>query len=227
MLPHLQRATQTRATLAALNSLGWSLLDAFELLPSGVLLLDSRGTILFSNKEARRILRQCDGIECRKGQLVGSCRLPTLSLDTGAQATNPVARANRSDWGGIILVPRPSGRAPYLVVVAPLRSESAVEAGDDPALPAIAVVFVHDAAEERTDEHELLRSEFGLTGAEAQVAMHIASGLRVQDIADLRSVKPNTIRSQLKSIFHKTHTHRQSQLGALIASLGSTGGERS
>ena len=61
---------------------------------------------------------------------------------------------------------------------------------------------------------------FGLTAAEAQVAIDIAAGRSVEDIAASRSVTRNTVRSQLKSIFDKTNTHRQLQLATLVAGLG-------
>ena len=61
-----------------------------------------------------------------------------------------------------------------------------------------------------------LGSMFDLTPAEAKVAVSLVEGQDLQKIATDRHVSPETIRSQLKSIFAKTGTHRQSDLVALL-----------
>jgi DNA-binding CsgD family transcriptional regulator len=64
-----------------------------------------------------------------------------------------------------------------------------------------------------------LRSAFGLTRREARVASALATGMRLQDVAAAHGVGMGTVRSQLKSIFMKTGTNRQSELVALLARL--------
>ncbi|MER9940000.1 helix-turn-helix transcriptional regulator [Mesorhizobium sp. M0088] len=46
--------------------------------------------------------------------------------------------------------------------------------------------------------------------------MAIAQGISLRDHADSRDVSIHTVRAQLKSVFAKTETRRQSQLAALI-----------
>jgi DNA-binding CsgD family transcriptional regulator len=60
---------------------------------------------------------------------------------------------------------------------------------------------------------------YGLTLAEAGIALSIAQGLDVDMIARSRRVSPDTVRTQLKSILAKTGTHRQSELASLLLSL--------
>ncbi|KAF0676909.1 helix-turn-helix transcriptional regulator [Profundibacterium mesophilum] len=59
----------------------------------------------------------------------------------------------------------------------------------------------------------------GLTGAEGEVAFALYSGRGTDEIAQARGVGPGTVRNQLKSIFVKTGTGRQSELVSLIAAL--------
>ncbi|MDP9083088.1 MAG: helix-turn-helix transcriptional regulator, partial [Pseudomonadota bacterium] len=61
-----------------------------------------------------------------------------------------------------------------------------------------------------------LGSMFDLTPAEAKVAVGLVEGHDLQRIAMVHHVSIETIRSQLKSIFVKTGTHRQSDLVALL-----------
>jgi DNA-binding CsgD family transcriptional regulator len=60
---------------------------------------------------------------------------------------------------------------------------------------------------------------FGLTAAEVRVASIIARGISPDHAADELGVARTTVRNQLKSIFGKTDTHRQSELVALLSRL--------
>ena len=53
---------------------------------------------------------------------------------------------------------------------------------------------------------ETFKSAYGLTDAELQVAILLAKGVKARDIAGLRSVSDQTVRSQIKSIKVKTFT---------------------
>lgn len=63
-----------------------------------------------------------------------------------------------------------------------------------------------------------LRAEFGLTKAEARLALHLAEGSSLASAAQAVGVKLTTIRSQLQQIFAKTGTSRQSELVAMLLS---------
>ena len=62
-----------------------------------------------------------------------------------------------------------------------------------------------------------LRQRFGLTEAEAEVALLLAQGVTLDGIAKTRGVSIGTVRLQLKSIFGKTDVHKQGQLVALLS----------
>jgi DNA-binding CsgD family transcriptional regulator len=65
----------------------------------------------------------------------------------------------------------------------------------------------------------LLRRAFGLTPAEAKLAATIAQGKAPEQIAEELGIARTTVRNQLRAIFSKTNTHRQSELVALLARL--------
>ncbi|RWP33453.1 hypothetical protein [Mesorhizobium sp.] len=65
----------------------------------------------------------------------------------------------------------------------------------------------------------VLRSCFRLTTSEARLARKICSGQGVEAAADELGVSYETGRNQLKSVFAKTQTHRQSELVALLTRL--------
>ncbi|WP_135213188.1 helix-turn-helix transcriptional regulator [Vitreimonas flagellata] len=61
-----------------------------------------------------------------------------------------------------------------------------------------------------------LRERFGLTPAEASLAVEVAKGDALEDIADARQVAFETVRTQLRKIYCKTQTGRQAALSALV-----------
>lgn len=61
-----------------------------------------------------------------------------------------------------------------------------------------------------------LRERFGLTPAEASLAIEVAKGDALEDIADARQVAFETVRTQLRKIYCKTQTGRQAALSALV-----------
>ena len=61
-----------------------------------------------------------------------------------------------------------------------------------------------------------LRSHLGLTQAEARLALHLVTGETLRCAAAKLSISYETARTQLKNIFNKTRTRRQTELVILI-----------
>lgn len=66
---------------------------------------------------------------------------------------------------------------------------------------------------------ERLRRLFGLSEAEAQIAVQLACGANLKNIAAARGVSLDTVRTQVRSIFHKTGLHRQGELICVVGRL--------
>jgi DNA-binding CsgD family transcriptional regulator len=64
-----------------------------------------------------------------------------------------------------------------------------------------------------------LQAAFGLTPAEADVAIAVGRGQTVKATAAARRVSRETIRTHLKRVFSKTSTGRQTELALLLASI--------
>ena len=61
-----------------------------------------------------------------------------------------------------------------------------------------------------------LRSHFGLTLAEARLALHLGTGETLRSAAAKLQISYETARTQLKRIFSKTATCRQAELVVVI-----------
>ncbi len=82
-----------------------------------------------------------------------------------------------------------------------------------------AVLMLVDPDEQAEPLEAVLRQAFGLTRSEARIAVGLARGLDLQDIADARGISVGTARVQLRNLFAKTGTHRQAELVALLARI--------
>lgn len=113
-----------------------------------------------------------------------------------------------------IIVRRPI-KAPVLIRILPVEP-----AARTPFLGARALLLFLDLSERRLTQSRLLIMLFGLTAAEANLAALIGMGETVERAAEHLGIVPSTARTQLKAVFGKTGTHRQSELVALLARLG-------
>ena len=83
----------------------------------------------------------------------------------------------------------------------------------------VALITIRDPGRQRHLHTELLKSRFGLTEAECELAMHLVRGGSIAEYAERRGRSIFTVRNQLQSVLEKTGTHRQAQLTALIGQL--------
>ena len=62
-----------------------------------------------------------------------------------------------------------------------------------------------------------LHTAYGLTAAEARLALHVAEGGALPAYAVAHALSRHTVRNQLQAIFQKTGVRRQAELVALLA----------
>ncbi|MFE0753374.1 helix-turn-helix transcriptional regulator [Inquilinus sp. NPDC058860] len=116
---------------------------------------------------------------------------------------------------GPILVRRPSGRPPLVVDISPLARDRLLVFNG-----ARAIAVVRDPARLSASSERRLATLFGLSRAEARLAALLGSGVTLAEAAERLTIRYETARTQLKSVFVKTDTHRQADLVALFARLG-------
>ncbi|WP_165690794.1 helix-turn-helix transcriptional regulator [Consotaella salsifontis] len=88
--------------------------------------------------------------------------------------------------------------------------------GGDP----LAVAFITELKGTSIVPRTVLESAFGLSPAEARVAVALAQGQTLGEIAKSSQLSRNTVRNQLAAVFEKTETRRQAELMRLIGKLG-------
>jgi DNA-binding CsgD family transcriptional regulator/PAS domain-containing protein len=226
LTPHLCRAFEASLLLGASADGTRQLSVILELMPNAALLLDGRGRVTQANTAAQELLRQSDGIAFDGG---GNLQLVSVL----ASERNALARALKDALdvaGGLgmslasepVRVSRPSGAAPLLVLAVPLprRSFTFWEL----VAPARVLVVIVDPAAKSRAAAASLQVAYGLTAAEARVALLLASGITGSQMPAALGVTAATIKTHLRRCFEKTGTHSQAELSRLFTMFPPTGG---
>jgi len=209
LVPHLQQAMKTQERLVDLDRRYGDLVSALDVLPDGIAILGRGGRVIHLNPAAEAVVASGDGLCVESGHLTAVVARTDKVLGRVVQQVN--GDESTVATGGCVAVSRPSGRRPYVVRVIPLSS------GDSFGLvsPTALVVIVDPEHEPRPDL-EVLSGLYGLTKAEAEVALRVLDGTGVGPIADGLFLSLSTVRTHLQHVFHKTNTHRQAELVRLL-----------
>lgn len=172
--------------------------------------LNRLGFVIDANAEAERIFDDEIRIE-RRRLAVGDSR-SRADLDTFLDRLRAT-----SDWVALAAEPiliRRVKKLPLLIRVVPIDG-----AARGPFLGARVLLILHDLEVRSTPKPNDILNIFGLSGAEARLAARLATGISIETAAEELGIARETARNQLKSVFAKTGTHRQSELVALLARL--------
>ena len=213
LLPHLRQFVGLRQALADARALGKSLAELLDNTRSGVIQLDSRGRIVAANDRARDILRKKDGLS----DLDGILRVWPPSRD--AELQKLLARALPPFGGqgaaGSMTVRRPSVLPQLVLHVSPVGERDM----DGRPRRVCALVLVVDPTSRMRVDPGLVAEILGLTPAESQVAVLLAEGRTVRDIALATGRSVSTVRWHMKHVFDKAGVSRQAELVRLVLSL--------
>jgi DNA-binding CsgD family transcriptional regulator len=206
-------STQLASAAALARALSFARADAamaaFEASGTAIALLDIRREVLKANESAECLLGT--DLQIVRNRLVSFDRAATAALD---QALHQLLwTRSASALMPPVVLPRRNGR-PVLAYPMRLASVTGTPLGDCQAI----VVLVDLDRQERPPE-AVLRATFGLTAAEAKLAQSLISGKTLQNAADFGGISQATAHSQLKAIFAKTQTHKQSEMVSLLARL--------
>ena len=182
--------------------LGKPLLDTLERMGCGGVVLDGLGNALLANPTAERLLEQETGPpEPHRRNLEWVRGAIKTLLTTGGRRF----RLDADHWA---VVPR-EDRRPLVLHAVVIDGTAETDAHT--------VLILVDLDGSPLPSPAALQTMFGLTAAEAQLALAIARGETPAGVARTRGVALATVRSQLASVLGKTQTRRQAELVALLA----------
>jgi DNA-binding CsgD family transcriptional regulator len=197
-----------------------------ERMGCAAVLLDRFGRVGAANQRAQRLF--CSEFCIRHGRLwtASAANLARLDrfmasiatavagpLDVGAQPR--LKSAVNAELPLPIVITRDS--QPWLLIEAMPVASAAAEIFDGHQ----AILVISDMTHQSFEDEGVLSRAFGLTVAEARLAVALCEGRDLATVATSFGISPHTARSQLKAIFGKTGTCRQAELVARLAQIRS------
>ncbi len=186
-------------------------LGACELLGFPTMVVGASGRILGNNNLVPALFGAAFG--------TAGEQITLSSLPAGERLRKAIAEAalgiNGAAAIGPRMLPRDTGR-PLIVYV----TSSSTYFADQQAEPSAILVLI-DPDQAREPSPAFLREAFHLTAAETALTILLFRGKSLKEIATVRNTSIATVRVQLRSVFAKTCTNRQSELVALLARLPS------
>ena len=220
LLPHLRHFVRVRQTLVNAEALGASAAGLLDDSRVGVLHLDRRGTILVANDRARDLLRRGDGLSDRGGFL--GARWPADNARLKELLGRALPAYGGEAVGGSMTVRRSLALARLVLHVNPVT----VRQMDISAGRVAALVLVADPESRPSIDPELVAEALDLTLSESRVAVWLAEGRTVRDIAVATRRKESSVRWLIRQIYDKQGISRQADLVRLVLSIVEFSGHR-
>ncbi len=213
LLPHIRQYVSVRQALAGAGALGASLAGMLDTTGSSIIQLDGRGRIVAASDGARDLLRTGDGLFDKGGFLYA--RPPAEDADLQGLLTRALPTVGGPGASGSMTVRRSVGLPPLVLHVNPVgRRET-----DFPVWPVAALVLVVDPTRRTRIDPALAAAGLGLTRMEGRVAVLLAEGSSVREIAAETGRRESTIHWHMRHIFSKHGISRQGELVRLVLSV--------
>ena len=213
LLPHVRQFVRVRHTLAEAGALGASLGAMLDNSAAGVVQLDRGGRIVEANDRARSLLRRGDGLLDRNGSL--DARAPADNAELQRLLARALPRFGGQGVGGSMTVGRTLDLPRLVLHVSPVDDGE----GDMRARRVAALALIVDPGSRTRIDPDLVAATLELTPVESRVAVWLAEGKTVRDIARALGRTENTVRWHMKNIFNKHDISRQFELVQLVLAL--------
>ena len=212
LFPHIRHLVSVRKALADAKASGSSLVHLLDSARLGVIHLDRRGRIVELNDCARDLLRQGDGLWEQHGFLRAWRPGDDAQLKGLVAAALPAVSGQAT--GGSVLVRHPRMVPGLTLHVQPVARQMVFGA------PAPGVLVLIEGLDRplRIDAG-LVASVLGLTLLESRVAVLLAEGRTVPDVAVLTGRAPTTVRTHLRRVHRKLGVSRRADLVRLVLSV--------
>ena len=217
LLPHIQQFVRVRQALVRAEARHTTLTALLDNTQIGVLELDRRGRIMAGNDRARSILRRGDGLLDRDGML--RARAPADQVRLERLVGNALPGTGAVAVSGSMVLRRSSVAPPFVVHVKPVGGPQP----DHGARHVAVLVLIVEPGRQHRINPELVATTLELTPAETQVAVWLAEGMSVGDMADATGHTKAAIYWHLQRIYQKHSISRQAELVRLVLSLAELG----
>lgn len=213
--PHMTKVLEMNRPVHLLRHRYGAFLDVLDRLRIGVAILNGKGEIIIINEEFSRILDSRDALIVGAGQ-----RLTARDGQDARRLAGAVQKLGQPDLfskssENLRFNSRVNESSAYLLDLAPLRERQGTFGGQFSGVLAT-VVDPFWYTDINTD---LLKHHFALTRTETDVFDAVLRGLSNSEIADHLGKGPETVKSQLGSVYRKTGVKDRLELVRLAVQM--------
>ena len=213
LLPHVRNFVNVRQAMADAGALGSALFNLPGNSRLGVIHVGRNGRIALANDRAQDLLREASGLRQQDGFL--RAWLPGDDARLGRLVASALPTIGERAVGGSMQVRHPAAAPVLTLHVHPLGSRQT----DFGVAHAGALVLIESPDISLCLDAGLVASVLGLSPSESRVALWLAEGKTVPQIASLTGRRESSIRTHLKRIHHKLGVSRRAELVRLVLSV--------
>jgi DNA-binding CsgD family transcriptional regulator len=216
LAPHVRNLFRLTSQFGEMRAHGEGLEQVINEQQHAVVLLTPDGHVCWASDAAHRLFSKNDGLGCVHNKLTFARAAEKQAFDAMLhRILNHDLTLAENEASQLILV-RPNGGFPYVIELshAPAHFRQRVHSR------AAVVLTVHDPERAAQGRPEIWRKMFGLTCAEARVAVLTMRGLSDSMIASKLSIGIGTVRTHQKQLLAKTETNSKAEAAHLLTKIG-------
>ena len=217
LLPHLRQYIRVRRALVHAEARASTVTALLDNTRVGIIHLDRHGYMLEANERARSILQRGDGLSDRDGML--RARAPADQVRLERLVGGALPASGSTSVSGSMRLRRSSVAPPFVVHVKPVS----VPQPDYAARHVAALVLIVEPGRHVRVTPEIVATALELTPAESRVAVWLAEGKSVREMAEATGNTESAIYWHLKRIYRKQSLSGQADLVRLVLSLAEFG----
>jgi len=213
VLAHVSLALENRWRLRQVSDLSQVLMGVVDRYPHPSLLVDANSRVVHCNKSANALSVRSAGLCIEDGRLAAATSVDRTAL---REAIRSVAATPSDGAEGTraVTLSVPGSQNPIVVSIYAAGTVFDAQTGQ---VAELALVTARSPGHGHDGHACSFVKHYGLSPAQARVSTMIIGGHSLTDTARRLHVSENTVRSHLKQIFQKTHTHGQMELVHLHA----------
>ncbi len=209
LLPHLSRAGELHRIVTGLEKRYKAVLSVLDKLLVGLVILDQHGRVVIENNMAQQS-REASGAYTftKNGYFKVFEETADLLFKEILKQTSLTSTRGEPGDGGQLVVKNRTDNGCLLLEIMPIRDDGFSDSADIQGT----AIFIMDPDRAQYISTDGIASIFNLTYSESNIISSLINGVTVNDIADLRNTKVETVRGQLKAVFSKTGAKSQLDL---------------
>ena len=213
LLTHIQQFVRVRQALAGAEATRCTATTVLENPRIGVVHLDRHGRIITANDRGRDILKRGDGLTDRRGML--RTRRPGDQARLDGVLNDALPGSNATPVSRSMLLRRSPVLPPFVVHVKPVT----IAERDYGAQTVAALVLIVEPGRQWVVEPDVVASTLELTATESRIAVWLADGRSVEQIAEATQHSKGSVYWHLNQIYRKQSISGQVDLVRLVLSL--------